>query len=129
MLAIDTDLIVRFLTADDPIQSPKARAIIDGGVVWVATTVLLETDWVLRSVYGFTEPQVAQALRRFGGLPTVALENPQLAAQALDWLEEGIDFADALHLGAAEGCDAFLTFDRKMIQACEGVPVLPVKAP
>jgi predicted nucleic acid-binding protein len=52
MLAIDTNLIVRYLTGDHPEQSPKARALIDSEDVFVCTTVLLETEWVLRSVYG-----------------------------------------------------------------------------
>ena len=53
MLAIDTNLVVRYLTADYPQQSPKAKALIDSEDVSVCTTVLLESDWVVRSVYGF----------------------------------------------------------------------------
>jgi predicted nucleic acid-binding protein len=50
MLAIDTDVIVRYLTGDHPEQSPKARAVIDSEDVFVCTTVLLETEGVLCSV-------------------------------------------------------------------------------
>ena len=49
MLAIDTNLIVRYLTGDHPKQSAKAKALIDGNDVFVCTTVLLEADWVLRT--------------------------------------------------------------------------------
>jgi len=58
---------------------------------------------VLRSVYGLTGKEVAAALRSFAGLPGVSVENPTLLAEALARAEEGMDFADALHLGAA-GC-------------------------
>ena len=45
MLAIDTNLIVRYLTGDHPRQSAKAKALIDGNDVFVCTTVLLEAEW------------------------------------------------------------------------------------
>src|SRR3954471_9519653 len=101
MLAVDTQLIVR-LTGDRPGQSAKARAVIDGEDIFVSTTVLLETEWVLRSVYSFDAAQVCAALRAFAGLPRVSLENPALVATALDRTTQGLDFADALHLGWAE---------------------------
>jgi predicted nucleic acid-binding protein len=98
MLAIDTNLIVRYLTGDHPKQSARARALIGSEDVFVCLTVLLETEWVLRSVYDYTAAQLARALCAFAGLPHVAIEDAGLAAQALDWMEAGMDFADALHL-------------------------------
>lgn len=119
MRAIDTNFVVRYLTGDDPDQSAKARAVVDGGAVFACTTVLLESEWVLRSVYGFAPEEVAAALRAFAGLPGVAVENPGLLAEALDRAEAGMDFADALHLGAAARCDAMLTFDRRFIEQAQ----------
>src|SRR5208282_3984987 len=83
MLAIDTNLIVRYLTADHPEQSRKARALIDSEDVFVCTTVLLETEWVLRGVYGLTRVQVARALGAFAALARVMLEDAALTARAL----------------------------------------------
>ena len=117
MRAIDTNVVVRYLTGDDPEQAARARATVDAGSVFASTTVLLETEWVLRSVYGFAATEVAAALRGFAGLPGVSVENPPLLAEALARTEGGTDFADALHLGAAEGCEAMLTFDRRFIEA------------
>jgi predicted nucleic-acid-binding protein len=117
MLAIDTNLIVRYLTGDHPKQSPKARALIDSENVFVCTTVLLETEWVLRSVYGLSPIEVARALGAFAGLATVTLEDTALTATALDWTVRGMDFADALHLTKAEGCDATVSFDRRFARA------------
>ena len=126
MRAIDTNIVVRYLTGDDPVQGPRARAAIDAGPVFASTTVLLESEWVLRSVYGFSASEVARALRDFAGLPEVSVENPILLAEALDHAEQGMDFADALHLGAATQCEAMLTFDRGFIKAAKDTspPVL-----
>ncbi len=116
MLAIDTNLIVRYLTGDHPQQSPKARALIDAEDVFVSTTVLLETGWVLRSVYGLAPVEVARALGAFAGLAHVMLEDAALAARAVDWTVGGMDFADAFHLAKAEGCDAMMTFDWRFVR-------------
>ena len=107
MLAIDPNVIVRYLTGDHPKQSAAARTLIDGNDIFVCTTVLMETEWVLRSVYGFPATHIAKAFIAFGGLPRVTLENPDIAVKALGWMEAGVDFADALHLAAAAGCEAF----------------------
>ena len=69
-----------------PEQSPRARALIDSHEVLISTTVLLETEWVLRSAYGYPPPQVSEALRALAGLPRVTLEDPALAATAPDWM-------------------------------------------
>jgi predicted nucleic-acid-binding protein len=114
MLAVDTNIVVRYLTRDDPAQSAQARELINGQETFVASTVFLEVEWVLRSTYGFSTSQVAERLRAFAGLPGVTVEAPTVLATALDWMAAGMDFADALHLAAAEQCDAFVTFDRRL---------------
>lgn len=129
MRAIDTNVIVRFLTGDDKRQAKAARAAIEAGDIFIATTVLLETEWVLRSGYGFSLEQIAKGLRGLAGLPGVTVEAPSQLAQALDWMSHGIDFADGLHLATAEGCDAFLSFDRKLIKAAMGRAPIPVEMP
>lgn len=129
MRAVDTNVIVRFLTGDDPAQTERARRLIEQGEIFVSTSVLLESEWVLRSGYGFATERLVQALRDFAGLPGVTLEDPQLAARALDWAEQGLDFADALHLCGAQGCTAFMTFDRKLAKAAARMSDGKVVAP
>lgn len=119
MRAIDTNIVIRFLTADDPKQSQAARAAVSAGEIFVPTTVLLESEWVLRSGYGFTVDQVANGLRGLAGLPGITLEEPAVIAQALTWMVEGMDFADALHLAKSQQCSVFLTFDRKLVKAAK----------
>jgi predicted nucleic-acid-binding protein len=127
--AIDTNVLVRFLTGDDPAQAARARSLIEAGDIFVATSVLLESEWVLRSGYGLASDRILQAMRAFAGLPGVTLEDPQLAARALDWAEQGLDFADALHLGRAEGCSAFMSFDRKLARAAARLTEIDIAAP
>ena len=123
MRAVDTNVVVRYLTGDDPEQGARARDVFRAGQVFVSTTVLLESDWVLRSAYGFTATEVAAALRALAGLPGIAVENPVLLGQALDRTARGMDFADALHLGAAARCESMLTFDQRFIRAAADSPV------
>lgn len=127
--AIDTNIIVRFLTSDDPEQAAKAKRLIAAGDIFVATSVLLESEWVLRSGYGFTAGKIVDALRSFAGLPGVTVEDAPLLSRALDWAEQGLDFADALHLSRAEGCSAFMSFDRKLASAAAELSDVKVVAP
>jgi predicted nucleic-acid-binding protein len=112
--AIDTNVVVRFLTADDARQARAARRVIEGGDIFIGTTVLLESEWVLRSGYLFGVRQIADGLAGLAGLPGVTLEEPAEVAQALDWMTQGLDFADALHLVRSGHCSAFVSFDRKL---------------
>ena len=121
MLAIDTNVVVRYLTNDHPQQSLIVRSLVESQEVFVASSVLLECDWVLRSVYGYSRPAMANAIRHFAGLPTVVLEHGERLVRVIEAAEAGMDFADALHLSAAFECEAFLTFDSKFIAATKGM--------
>lgn len=129
MRAIDTNIIVRFLTGDDPAQANKARALIGHGPVFIPRTVILETEWVLRGAYEFSPQQIIPALRALAGLPGIALEDSFLVAKALDWAEAGMDFADALHLAASADCESFLTFDRQLARLGARVAGVAVSGP
>ena len=82
----------------------------------MSTAVSLESEWVLRSVHGFVGGKLAAALPAFSGLPGESVESPALLVEALDLTEKGMDFADALHPGAADSCEAMFTFDRRFIE-------------
>ncbi|RJL15806.1 type II toxin-antitoxin system VapC family toxin [Paracoccus siganidrum] len=123
MIAIDTNIVVRYLTGDHPEQSGRAREIVDGQPVFVPVTVVLETEWVLRSAYGYKPGDVARALRAFGGLPQVTIEDAATVATAFELAERGMDFADALHLGRSAGQETFLTFDRRFVKAAQAAGI------
>jgi predicted nucleic-acid-binding protein len=129
MLAIDTNLVVRYLIADDAGQAAKAKRLIDNNDVFVCTTVMLETEWVLRSVYGISTERRAKALAEFAGLARVTLEDPASVARALAWMQQGIDFADGLHLAKAGGCEAFISFDQNFAKAANALGGVKVRAP
>ena len=120
MLAVDTDIVVRYLTGDDALQARRARTLVDNNKIFVATTVVLESDWVLRS-YRLTRERILEQLDGFIRLPTVTMEHPMRVAKSLAWAAAGMDFADALHLAAAEDCETFATFDHNLVRAARGL--------
>jgi predicted nucleic acid-binding protein len=117
MIAIDTNVMVRYLTGDHPEQSARARDLVDGQPVFVGVTVMLEVEWVLRGAYDHSPADITRVLRAFAGLPTVSVEDEVAVANALDLVDKGIDFADALHLSRSAHCTGFATFDRKFVRA------------
>ncbi len=121
MRAADTNVLVRFLTGDDPRQASRSRALIGREPVFIPRTVVLETEWVLRAVYDLPAGRIIPALRALAGLPDLVIEDASLVAKALDWAETGLDFADALHLAAAAGCETFLTFDKRLARSAARV--------
>lgn len=129
MHGVDTNVVVRYLTGDDPAQADKARAVIGQKPVFVPRTVLLEAEWVLRGVYDLSPEQVIPALRALAGLPGVSVENAELVAKAMDWAEAGMDFANALHLAAATECESFLTFDKRFVRSGKRLSGILVTAP
>lgn len=113
MQAVDTNILVRFLTQDDPAQAARATALIKREEIWIAKTVLLETAWVLRSLYAFDQSRIMSALRALAGLDHVNLEDSVSIARAFELADAGLDFADALHLVSMDKAESFVTFDRK----------------
>lgn len=116
MVAVDTNVIVRFLTHDDPGQASRAVALFQSEPVWLAKTVLLETEWVLRSLYGFTSVQIAEAFKALVGMPTVRLEDSAAVWQAMDLFQRGVDFADAMHLASIGSALNFVSFDERLVK-------------
>ena len=129
MTGVDTNIIVRLLTGDDPGRSDKARAVLKRPDIFIAETVMLEAEWVLRHAYGFGTPAIHDAFTKLCGLPNVILPNPHRMLTALQWYADGMDFGDALHLASSQACGTFLSFDRKLIRKAEGRGNCKVKEP
>lgn len=113
MDAVDTSVLVRLVVADDAAQTRRAKSAFSAKAVFIAKSVLLETEWVLRYSYALGPDAVVRSMRAVLGLPNVAVENEGQVAQALLWHEAGMDFADALHLASCAAASRFLTFDVK----------------
>ena len=86
--------------------------------------MLLETEWVLRSLYGFSPESLAGAVSALAGIRTVFLEDELAVAKALHWLKEGLDFADAVHLASVGNARRFATFDRKLARQAKRTTAL-----
>jgi predicted nucleic-acid-binding protein len=115
MFALDTNVVVRAIVQDDPEQAARARAVIEEHDVWLAKTVLLESAWVLESVYEYSPDEVLKALKGLLGLPGVHVEDEAAVAQAFRTAAGGAEFADALHVASMPAAvEAFLSFDRSL---------------
>jgi predicted nucleic-acid-binding protein len=114
MIAVDTNVAVRMLMRDDERQWAVADRVFRTSRLWLATTVLLEVEWVLRGGFGLEAKEIAGALRGMCKLENVSLENAEAFDAALDALESGLDFADALHAAtsASSGVERLVTFDK-----------------
>ncbi len=121
MTGLDTNIIVRYLAQDDPVQSPKATQIIEHRLTehnpgFVSLVTMLETVWVLDRVYGLSPQKIAQAIERMLQADTLTIQNEQEVFTAMIALKTGQgSFADALigSLGIWAGCTSTLTFDKK----------------
>ncbi|SDW00119.1 type II toxin-antitoxin system VapC family toxin [Thiocapsa roseopersicina] len=114
-----TNVVVRIVANDDPEQSPRAVALFERERIFLTKTVLLETEWVLRFSYKLSRETVVCALRKVIGLQQVEVETIGVVAKALDWHEQGMDFAEALHLAGSTKAIEFATFDEKLIQLAQ----------
>jgi len=128
MLAVDTNVVVRYLVGDHPEQSGRARALFADSEIWISATVLLETAWVLGKSYGYRPDQIAWSFRLLAGRSTVTLQSPERLVRAFSWMDR-MDFADALHLAQASDAEAFLTFDQRMVRDAAGCGSIPVRKP
>jgi predicted nucleic acid-binding protein len=127
MIAADTNVVVRLLTRDDPAQHAKARLLFEREQVWLAKTVVLEAAWVLLSLYAFEEREILAALTSLLGLPSVAVEGSLEVAAAIALAEQGLDFADAMHLTSRPGGAAFVSFDRSFASRASRAGVAGVR--
>ena len=118
MLALDTNVLARYYVREADAsratlaQAEAARRVIEGGSeLFVAKTVLLELEWVLRGVYGLARKDILRAIEHLLAQPGIEVEDRASVAGALANLRAGFDFADALHHASSRACAAFLSFD------------------
>jgi predicted nucleic-acid-binding protein len=112
LIALDTDVLVRVVTGDDPTQLPAALATMRAPRLWISKTVLLELEWVLRYAYELDREVIDKTLGKLLGLPNLVAEDRRAVLQARAWFSRGMDFADALHLASSPDAEGFATFDR-----------------
>ena len=119
MAAVDTNILVRYLVADDKKQFQAAKELIEDGpdsTYFVPISVIVELEWVLHSLYGQSKVQNLELLSKL--LESRALEFQEEASIEIAlnlYSENNTDFADCLHVAAAFSHDRapLITFDRK----------------
>ena len=112
MTVVDTNILVRILTNDDEDQARRATMFMRHQErIYLLKTVLLEIEWVLRSSYRFAPETILLGLRDLLKAPNLEVENEPAVTRALEWYEQGMDFADAMHLASVHGETEFATFD------------------
>ena len=121
MLGIDTNVVVRLIVADDVEQTRRAQKLVDQAlgrdeIVLVSLLVLLESEWVLRSRYGFDREALFAIFRALLEARELSFEDEPAFDEALfRWKDSACEFSDCLitahnrHLG----CRATATFDGK----------------
>ncbi len=111
MRAVDTNVLARYYLQDGPAQARLAGKVLAAGDVFVPKTVILELEWVLRSVAEQAAGKVADCIAHLIALPGVTIEGHEQVETALRHYREGVDFAGAPHHAASHACDEMLTFD------------------
>lgn len=118
MIALDTNVLVRYLTYDDPVAADAATRLIDRRLTaeepgFISLPVICEIAWVLGSRYGFPRQRIAAVIASLLEIVQLVVEAPELIQRAL--ANTGAEVADAIihEIGRANGCARTVTFDRK----------------
>jgi predicted nucleic-acid-binding protein len=124
MIGLDTNVLVRYLTQDDAVQSVKATELFEQRLTeeepgFVSIVAMAETAWVLERNYGLKAYELAAAIERMLQVNVVVMESEQEVFTAMIAVkEERGSFADALiaALGVKARCSHTLTFDHKRLR-------------
>jgi predicted nucleic-acid-binding protein len=129
MIGLDTNVLVRYLAQDDEEQLRQVLALLlkKGAMFFVADLALVETDWVLSSLYQWTPDEVAEAFRRLLTVQNLAFEDEGRIRGALRAIRQGADLSDELMVDRCRemGCRSVATFDREMTKRHRGFAVMP----
>jgi predicted nucleic-acid-binding protein len=123
MIGIDTNLLVRLFTKDDKKQSKFVENLMENSSIYIAKSVLLETEWVLRYTYELDTNIICKAFESLLGLPNVSVEDPACIIKTMQWYKLNFDFADALHLASSHSADEFATLDKKFIKNAKKINI------
>jgi len=125
VIGLDTNVVVRYLTQDDPKQAALANRVIERELTenrpgFLGIIVLVETVWVLRRLYAVSAEEIHDLVAGLLGSPTIVIEKrPVVAAALARARQQACDFADAIiaSTAAAAGCEQVMTFDRRSVRA------------
>jgi predicted nucleic-acid-binding protein len=120
MKAVDTNVLVRYLVGDDPIQSRRAAHFLTRDCsatdpCMVNRIVLCELVWVLERAYGYSRERIAEVLEALLQVRQLVIEDHDEASIALREFRDGAGFADSFigQTNRRSGCEYTVTFDRE----------------
>ena len=129
MRALDTNVLARFFIDDaDDAQAAKQRPAAVAALserAFVAVTVLLELEWVMRGFYGLPPTDISRVLRVLSSIEHITLEDRSAVLTALDAFDQGLDFADALHMARSSRASGFATFDQRLAKRAKDLALSP----
>jgi predicted nucleic-acid-binding protein len=111
-----SNVLLRLMTADDAAQTRAAREIVLSQGILVTNEALLESVWVLTSVYGLNRERACDTLDTFFSGEGIRIEAEEPVARALSLYRSGWDFADALQVAMVPSGGRFASFDRDLIR-------------
>jgi len=126
MLAVDTNILIRFLIDDTPEQAVAVKALFSREIIWIAKTVLLESAWALENLYGLAEGDIRESFLRLLRLENVRVEDDSSVLAALMLMEHGVELADAMHLTSRPAACGFVSFDRTLVRRASRAGVAEV---
>lgn len=126
MIAVDTNVVVRLVARDHAAQHAAAHRLFAAGRVHIPIGVLIEVEWVLRSL-GWDRVRIGYALVQLLSLHNVSVPAMREVGWALERHAQGADLADMLHIAAARDADRFVTFDRRAIRDAGEQPPIPIE--
>lgn len=130
MIAVDTNLLVRLAVRDDSAQLTRVRTLLAKETALILSSVLLETEWVLRARYELKPAEIATFFEFLASSDGLDFENPGAALVAIAAYGEGIGFADALHAAtAAQRNLTFYTFDAPLKRKAARIKGVQIRTP
>lgn len=129
MTGLDTNVLVRYLTQDHEEQLRLVLAMLlkKGATFFVSDLVLVETRWTLRSLYDWTDEEVADAYRRLLTINNLDFEDESRLRSAIRAMQKGADFPDELIVDRCRtsGCRRIASFDKGMAKRHPGFVIVP----
>jgi predicted nucleic-acid-binding protein len=125
VIGLDTNILVRYLTQDDPEQAAQAARILEEELTdddpgFIGLVVLVETIWVLRRLYKASPEEIRETVNDLLGSRSILVENRHVVARAVATSEKNAsDFADSIIAASAldVGCRKIVSFDRGAVRA------------
>ncbi|MGD9912916.1 MAG: type II toxin-antitoxin system VapC family toxin [Rhizobiaceae bacterium] len=127
-LAVDTTGQARALVDDGSEQARRSRALLSEKEIFVPDSVLLETEWLLRSVMQLDRTYINGTFATLVASVNISFSNRRAMADVIASHATGLDFADAMHLQASGACEGVASFDKEFKRRAKkiagAVPIL-----